>query len=395
MRPFAGEGELDLLSGPVPRSIPRPSRLAERIAIKPPRAQKALDTLGLATTGDLLEHLPFRHEDRREARSIADLAAGEDATVVCEVRRIAKRPTRRRRLTLTEATVADESGPMKAVWFNQPWLVDRLPPGSVVVLHGRYEGNNRFRVSEHELASSPSASDLSSTGFAPVYPSTEGIPSARIRELVHSARDRIGDMIEPLPARLRAAERLADRAAALRAAHFPESEEDLAPARERLAFEELFLLELALAGRRLALEEGLRALPLGPTGELVDPWLGTLPFEPTGDQRAAFAEIDADLASERPMQRLLMGEVGSGKTVALSPGVSAETVRASRRSRGRCSSRSPTVSSPSASAASADFFGEMLSAPASRDGRGQCSGAPSRRSRLSSSEVANAVGTRP
>ena len=315
LRPFAGEGELDLLSGPVPRSIPRPSRLAERIAIKPPRAQKALDTLGLATTGDLLEHLPFRHEDRREARSIADLAAGEDATVVCEVRRIAKRPTRRRRLTLTEATVADESGPMKAVWFNQPWLVDRLPPGSVVVLHGRYEGNNRFRVSEHELASSPSASDLSSTGFAPVYPSTEGIPSARIRELVHSARDRIGDMIEPLPARLRAAERLADRAAALRAAHFPESEEDLAPARERLAFEELFLLELALAGRRLALEEGLRALPLGPTGELVDPWLGTLPFEPTGDQRAAFAEIDADLASERPMQRLLMGEVGSGKTV--------------------------------------------------------------------------------
>jgi ATP-dependent DNA helicase RecG len=307
------EGEA-LRAAPL-RSLPRPSRLTEGIEIKPPRAQKGLDQLGIATVGDLLEHLPFRHEDRREARAVASLAPGEDATVLVQVRRIAKRPTRRRRLTLVEATVADETGPMKAVWFNQPWLVDRLPPGSVVVLHGRYEGRNRFRVSEHELALSPNAADLASTGLVPVYPATEGIPAARIRELVHERRERVHDVVEPLPARLRVSEALAERPAALAAVHFPELEGEADEARRRLAFEELFLLELALASRKRARRETVRGIPLAAKGDLVDPWLAALPFAPTRDQRSAFETIDTDLAGERPMQRLLMGEVGSGKTV--------------------------------------------------------------------------------
>jgi ATP-dependent DNA helicase RecG len=306
--------DADLRGAPL-RSLPRPSRLDEPLAIKPERAQKALAQLGVATVGDLVEHLPFRHEDRREARDIATLQAGEDATVVCEVRRIARRPTRTRRVTLVEATVADATGVMKVVWFNQPWLVDRLPAGTVLVLHGRYEGKNRFRPTEHEVATSPNPADLASTGFAPVYPASAGIDSPRLRELVHGHRARLGDVVEPLPARLRVAERLADRPAALAGTHFPASEEEADEARRRLAYEELALLELALEGRRRARSAGTRGIAVEPTGELVDPWLASLPFEPTGDQRRAFAVTDADLRSPVPMQRLLMGEVGSGKTV--------------------------------------------------------------------------------
>ena len=121
--------------------------------------------------------------------------------------------------------------------------------------------------------------------------------------------------VEPLPGRLRAAEGLPERAAALAAVHFPESAEETEPARLRLAFEELLLAELAFGARRRARRERESAPVLRPTGELVDPWLAGLPFEPTRDQRAAFAAVDEDLAAGRPMQRLLMGEVGSGKTV--------------------------------------------------------------------------------
>src|SRR2546430_4207444 len=150
-----------------------------------------------------------------------------------------------------------------------------------------------------------------------LYPSTKGLGSDRIRELVAAQRDRVHDVIEPLPAYIRTAERLADRPAALAALHFPRErhEEDEDEARRRLAFEELLLLELALSGRRSARQEGRPAPQLEPIGELVDPWRASLPFEPTDDQRKAFEQIDADLASAEPMQRLLMGEVGSGKTV--------------------------------------------------------------------------------
>ncbi len=289
-RRFASDDELspeELRDAPL-RSLPRPSRLAEALPeIKPAQAQKGLRSLGIATRGDLLEHFPFRHEDRRERKDIIELVPGEDATILAEVRSMKKRPTRRRRLTIIEATVGDETGVTKAVWFNQYSVLSALPAGSVAVLHGKYEGKNRFRVTEFEKVTSPSAADLSSTGLAPVYPATDGIFPKRIRELVHEQRALVGDVVEPLPARLRAREVLPDRAAAVAAMHFPETEHD---------------------------EEGARAAALEATGELVEPWLETLPFTPTDDQRKAFAEIDADIAGERPMQRLLMGEVGSGKT---------------------------------------------------------------------------------
>jgi ATP-dependent DNA helicase RecG len=303
----------DLRSAPL-RSLPRPSRLAEPLGLKGPAA-KAAAGLGIETIGDLIEHLPHTHRDRRETRKVAELGVGEEATVAVTVRSVAVKPMRNRRQKRVEARVADETGPMVAVWFNQPWLARQLTEGTALLLHGKLRRRNQFWVTEHEVIGAGGAAGVHTLGLVPVYPASQGITAERLRTLAWEASDRIRDTVEPLPGRLRAAEGLAERPAALAAIHFPDEPEDPDDARHRLAFEELFLLELALAGRRHARAEQARARELRGTGELVDPWMRSLPFSPTNDQRRAMKRVERDLASASPMQRLLMGEVGSGKTV--------------------------------------------------------------------------------
>jgi ATP-dependent DNA helicase RecG len=312
-RTFGGSDELTpeaARAAPL-RSIPCPGVLQDPVSLRG-KPGKALETLGIATLGDLIEHFPREHRER-DARKVADLGPGEEAAVAVEVRSVAVRPMRNRRQKRVEAKVADDSGPMVAVWFNQPWLVDRLSPGSQLLLYGQRKERNQFWVKEFEELDGATAAP--GMGHVPMYPATEGISPQRLRQLIWEAYGRMAQTIEPLPTTLRIAEALPDRAGSLRGIHFPDDENEERGSRRRLAFEELFLLQLAVAGRRRARREGRRAAALEPTGELVDPWLRTLPFELTGDQRAAASAIDADLASERPMQRLLMGEVGSGKTV--------------------------------------------------------------------------------
>ena len=309
IRAFASAEALpaEQLAAAGPPRYPRPSRLATPLAVTPAKAAKAAEQLGLHTVGDLLEHLP---RDRREARTVAALVPGETATVVVEVRAITSRPVRRRGMRpLVEATVADASGPMKATFFNQPWLERKYVPGTRLVLHGKYEARNRFRVQSHAVTALDVAAAADDVAH---YPATEGLSSTAILALVREWHGAILEVAEPLPARLRARERLPERAAALEAAHFGDHE----GGRRRLAFDELLVLQLALLRRRARRREGARAEALAPDGELAARWVErSLPFAPTDDQRAAMAAVDADLASERPMQRLLMGEVGSGKTV--------------------------------------------------------------------------------
>src|SRR3954447_11246336 len=203
MYAFGSSEPLEAEPGPTPR----PSLLDTPLEVKPVRAAKAAESLGLDTVGDLVEHFPFRHEDRGEARTIASLGVDEDVSVLAEVRRISSRRGRGR-LTIQTATVFDETGPMKAVWFNQPWLVDRLPIGTRLVLHGRFRGHGRgLNVSEHEV----STGGGHTTGVVPVYPATEHLKSTKLRELVWNQRDAIRHVVEPLPTWLRLAERLPDR----------------------------------------------------------------------------------------------------------------------------------------------------------------------------------------
>jgi ATP-dependent DNA helicase RecG len=300
------------LAAPV-RSYPRPSRLAEPVSL-PGAAGKALGALGIETVGDLVEHLPHSHRDRRDVRLVGDLGVGDEATVAVGVRGVTVRPMRDRRRKRVEARVFDESGPLVAVWFNQPWIARQLAEGAQVLLHGKLRRRNEFWVTEHEVFGDGGA-PVHTVGLVPVHPATEGITPARLRQLAWDSYPRFFDALEPLPARLRVEERLSDRPASLATVHFPDRERDEREARRRLAFEELLLLQLAVAGRRRARRDARRARPLEARGELVDRWRSSLPFKLTGDQVRAMEEIDRDIAGERPMQRLLMGEVGAGKTV--------------------------------------------------------------------------------
>jgi ATP-dependent DNA helicase RecG len=285
--------------------LPRPSRLETPLEVSPAPAAKGAERLGLLTVGDLLEHLP---RDSSQARTIAELQRDEVATVVVEVRTITSRPVRRRGMKpMVQATVADETGVMKVVFFNQPWLERRYRPGTRLMLQGKYKGRNDFTVQGHAQTG-----ELAGAGDVATYPATDGLSTTQIAALVREHRDALVDVVEPLPARLRAAGGWPDRRAALAAAHFGEQERG----RQRLAFEELLLLQVALLRRRARRRESARAEKLDAPGTLTRRWLAeSLPFTPTGDQTGAMAAIDVDLAAGRPMQRLLMGEVGSGKTV--------------------------------------------------------------------------------
>jgi ATP-dependent DNA helicase RecG len=303
------------------RGRPRPSRLAAGIATlrgAGPRLAEAASELGIESLGDLLWHLPHGYRDRTALSEIADLRLGQEATLLVEVRSARVRPTRRRRLTIFEANVADSSGPTKAVWFNQPWLAEQLTEGTRVLLHGKLDKSG-FRVDAHEVvrdrddATAPTG--LHTTGIVPVHPASARVRPQKIRDWEWQAQALAPDAIEPLPAGLRARRGLAGAADALAAIHFPVDAEQASTARERLAFEELFLHQAALASRRGRHDAARRARALDSPGDLTRAWIASLPFELTVDQRRAVEEIDADLASERPMQRLLMGEVGSGKTV--------------------------------------------------------------------------------
>jgi ATP-dependent DNA helicase RecG len=297
------------------RSTPRPSRLRAEISeLKGagPKLAAAAAAIGIETLGDLLWHVPRAHTDHSDVRQVADLALDEQATVRVTVRSARVRPTRRRNLRLVEASVADESGPMKAVWFNQDYLTDRLRPGTGLLLNGKL-GRSGFKVAAHEFVGS-GGGGLHTLGIVPEHGATAQLNRKRLREWVWQAAARAGDAVEPLPAELRARRGLGAVADALRAAHFPDSAEQASAARDRLAFEELCLHQTALAVRRRTRRDSRPGIALGPPGELVERWLGSLPFELTDGQRRACAEIDSDLSSGRPMQRLLMGEVGSGKT---------------------------------------------------------------------------------
>jgi ATP-dependent DNA helicase RecG len=285
---------------------PRPSLLAAPLQVSPAPAAKGAERLGLLTVGDLLEHLP---RDRSEARTIAELGPEDVATVVVEVRSITSRPVRRRGMKpLVEATVADATGIMKATFFNQPWLERKYRAGTRLMLQGKYQGRNRFRVAFH----APTGEQTGAAGDVATYPATDGLSTTQIAALVREHRAALAHVVEPLPARMRAAGGWPDRAAALAAAHFGDQE----GSRVRLAFEELLLQQLALLRRRSSRRESGRAEALDAPGTLTRRWLAdSLPFAPTDDQLGAMAAIDGDLAAGRPMQRLLMGEVGSGKTV--------------------------------------------------------------------------------
>jgi ATP-dependent DNA helicase RecG len=271
-----------------------------------PAVTKRLGKLGLRTIADLLEHRPHRYEAAAEEMRIADLLAGEEEVAISGevVRTTVRRP--RRRLAIVQARIADDSGQITAVWFNQAWLAEKLTPGTHVRLRGHLR-RNEFNVRSYDLNGASATAD-----FAPVYPATEDLTVKKLREVIGRALPQARDFPDPVPAGV--ADDMPIRADALAALHVPRAPEDAELGRRRLAFEELLVLQVGLARRRRGRERE-EAPALGEPGGLTTRYRDLLPFELTEHQKRAIGEIDADLARSTPMERLLQGEVGSGKTV--------------------------------------------------------------------------------
>jgi ATP-dependent DNA helicase RecG len=338
VRSFAGAHELgraELLDAPV--HWPRPSVLDQGLgALKGvgPKTAEAAAAAGLRTIGDLLFHIPRRHRDLR-IRQLGDLQPGETATIRVEVLGPQPRPFRKGRLRMVSVKVGDASGHVRATWFNQPWVASKLLLGTELLLTGKYSGKG-FAIREWEhLSNVPSAGgegagdperpaqgspnsprqDPQPETLVPRHSSPETLRPSQIRDWAKQATELSPNAIEGLPASLRTRRSLAAIADTLKTVHFPKEEKDLEEARARLRFEELFLHQALLATRKRTHRTARPAPRFGKPGDLVARWLDSLPFEPTGDQLEAFDEIESDLDSGEPMQRLLMGEVGSGKTV--------------------------------------------------------------------------------
>ena len=288
---------------------PRPARLGSELEALPgvgATVKRRLAQLGLRTVRDLLEHRPHRYESAVDEVPIAALQGDDEVVIAGEVTNVNAR--RRGRRHILTARIADGTASVAATWFNQPWLEERLRPGVTVRLRGK-PGRHGFDVKSYELGDAREIDDP-----APVYPASEELPPKRVRGLVAAALAYAADYVDPLPAELRARERLPLKADAIVALHRPASEDEAEVARARLAFEELLLLQLGIV-RRAAVRERTLAPSLGRPGELVARYRATLPFAFTPHQEHALREIDADLVRTLPMQRLLQGDVGSGKTV--------------------------------------------------------------------------------
>ncbi|MFL5954128.1 MAG: ATP-dependent DNA helicase RecG [Gaiellaceae bacterium] len=265
---------------------------------------KRLRGFGIQTVRDLLFHAPRRYESAAEQVPIAKLGETEgEVAIEGRIASARSRPLRGRRTVVTAVVRDDSGGQISASFFNQPWLAEKLTPGTSVRLRGKV-GRYGFDVKSYDLGEARRTAD-----FAPVYPASEQIPSTRLRELVRAAlAEHARTFPDPLPAELE----LPLRRDALAATHFPVDEGQAEEARQRLALDELIALQLVVARSR---DADAVAHSLAQPGELIGRYRGVLPFAVTEHQERAITEIDLDLAQTTPMQRLLQGDVGSGKTV--------------------------------------------------------------------------------
>ena len=233
------------------------------------KAKKAAEALGVDTIGGLLHHLP---RGRREAQTIASLTSEETSTVVAEVRSITAAPVRRRGMKpLVTAVVSDGTGTIEATFFNQPWLANRYKPGTKLILTGKFQAQNRFRVSGHALTQGDVGAEVAT------YPATEGLTADQLLELVRDHRA-AGPRTRSSRCRPASASPRACRtcAAALDAAHFGDQEKG----RRRLAFDEFLLTQLAFLKRRALRRAAAQALPLKAQGTLNDAWTQTPSLHP-------------------------------------------------------------------------------------------------------------------
>ncbi len=280
-----------------------------------PKSAKTLRKLNLETLGDLLWHLPRRYDDYSKLKTINRLWYGEEVTVIGTVEDIQVRSVRSGRMKLVEAVISDGSGSLRVTWFNQPWIADRLRSGRPIVLSGKvdqYLGRLTMNNPEWEALD---RKQLHTNRIVPVYPLTAGVTSKWLRRVIHSVVMRLAPRVpDPLPSSVLQSANLIPLNIALQQIHFPDDGEQLHKAQNRLAFDEMFLLQLGVLRQKTEWEQ-LECPPLQVDDTWVTNFTNVLPYTLTHAQQKALSDVRKDLASPHPMNRLLQGDVGSGKTV--------------------------------------------------------------------------------
>ena len=273
--------------------------------------------LGVQTIKDMLYYFPRRHIDYSKTKHIADLEIGQEQTVIGTIWQAALKGIGRFGRKATEAIIGDASGNIRIVWFNQPYLAKKMRTNERIAISGRvstYMGQKVFESPEYEILTSD---DLVHTGrLVPVYPLTEGLAARTVRRLVKEAVDLWAQRIpEFLPRSVRDHVHLMLLNNAIEQAHYPDSEQTKNESRKRLAFDELFLIQLGVLSRKRDWQEQRDVCVFSKRLDCVDKFVSSLPYELTGAQRKALDEMIADVGRTRPMSRLIQGDVGSGKTV--------------------------------------------------------------------------------
>ena len=280
-----------------------------------PRRAELLERLDVRTVTDLLFFFPRSYQDWSELVPLAELEEGQSASVCGIVQKVELRPTGRGRTMLT-VTIADHDQQLSALWFNQPYLKDRFQAGFPVMFSGTFQQRKgRWEITHPQVVHLEDDEDPPVGQILPVYPLTEGVNQFQMRRLVWQViEDYTAALGETFPVSFLQAHQLLPIHEALRQIHQPADEESLGNARRRFVFQELLVLQLALAIRRWNRTERSRAPALPSSAKIHSRITRLFPFQLTADQEQAIEEISHDMGQEVPMNRLLQGDVGSGKT---------------------------------------------------------------------------------
>ncbi len=286
--------------------------------------------LGLATVGDLLAHYPRRYARRGELTTLTDLPLDENVTMVAEVVSSTERPMRQRRGSILEVRITDGKGFLTLTFFNQAWRKNELRPGARGIFAGKvgdYKGSLQLAHPDYELFEAGASDGHSEEGAGlddaaakawaelpiPIYPATAAVASWQVQKAMAIVLDTLAPLDDPVPDPVRAQRDLIPYARAIELIHRPQTDADWGAARKALRFQEAFVLQAALLQQRARLRA--TAATAREPGAILEGFDAALPFELTGDQRLVGAEIASDLAADVPMNRLVQGEVGSGKTL--------------------------------------------------------------------------------
>jgi ATP-dependent DNA helicase RecG len=280
-----------------------------------PKYSQQLEGIGIRNLGDMLYYFPFRYEDYSQLKPIKDIWFGDRLTVIGTVQAVNTIPIHQGTKTKVDVILGDGTGTLRLSWFNQPWMANRLRPGNQVSVSGKVEQYLGRLVMNQPAWEPVEIEHLNTNRIVPVYSVTEGITQRKLRELMKEVVTFWAPaVVDSLPESVRNSASVMPLGQALLHAHFPDSQEKLKAARERLAFDEIFFLQMGVL-RQKRDWKAVEARRFPVSDEWMEQQIKRLPFELTNAQRGALNDLRGDLDSGKPMNRLLQGDVGSGKTV--------------------------------------------------------------------------------